>query len=315
MTSLRTKIVKAALRIYTYPYRKAHLSLSRTVKLKVKKYSPPKNFGYCVKTFNGVKTEILSPPNAAKDLYIVQFHGGGHTQCMNSLYRKTAERYAKISGLTVYSIDYRTGSGLKFPSVHDECFKAYKGLPAGKVIAVGDSFGANLMLSTCLRLRDENMPLPRALVCVSAFADLGATGSSYEKNCRTDPMYSLPKKQSFAENEKFIRRITPYTGDTDFKNPYISPAFAKLDGFPPMLIQCGDCETSESDSDMIYENALKAGVQARLTKYEGAFHDFQYLVPSLKESKAAWKEISAFILRISKKNKAEKTQGRIDFDR
>ena len=62
-----------------------------------------------------------------------------------------------------------------------------------------------------------------------------------------------------------------------------------------MPIQCGEAETSESDNDMLYEKALKCGVKAKLTKYYGMWHDFQYLTPFLKESKKAWQEIGEFI--------------------
>ncbi len=300
MISLGARLVKLVLRAYTYPYRKAHRSLSRSIQFKSRKYRPPKGFTYRLERVRGVGVEILAPPHAADGCSIVQFHGGGHTQPMNNMYRKAAQRYAEISGYTVYSIDYRPGKDLVYPALHDACYEAYKGLIgegllAGRIVAAGDSMGANILLSICLRLRDEGLAMPKALISVSCGADLAATGDSYRKNCYRDPLYALPKNQSYEKYERCIRRRTPYCGATDPKDPYLSPAYAELTGFPPILIQCGDCEICESDSDMLYFNALKAGVTAKLTKYEGMFHDFQYITPFLKESRLAWKEIAAFI--------------------
>ena len=68
-----------------------------------------------------------------------------------------------------------------------------------------------------------------------------------------------------------------------------------------MLVQCGDCETSESDSDMLAYAARAANVNVTLTKYKGMFHDFQLLFPSLKESRKAWREIYEFIEKIKYK--------------
>ena len=302
MTSIGARITRAILRLYTYPYRRDHKSLSRSVKFKNKRYTPPENYHYETLLIDGTRVELLSPKNTNAGGCVVQFHGGGHTQAMNDMYRKAAERLCSSTLCPVYSIDYRTGGDLVYPSVHDECFSAYVGLYENRlkdkrVVAIGDSFGANLMLSACLRSRDCGIPLPHALIAVSGFIDLAATGDSYRKNCHADPLYSLPKSQSFAENERFIRRKTPYCGTTSPYDKLLSPAYAEYHGFPAMLIQSGDSETSESDSDMLYEKASKANVEVTLTKYRGMWHDFQYLTPFLKESKIAWREISEFIAR------------------
>ncbi|MDE6967423.1 MAG: alpha/beta hydrolase [Clostridia bacterium] len=303
MMSIGAKITSSIIRLYTYKYRKNHLSLSRSVKFKNKKYNPPKGFSFEIKEICGSKFEILSPNNPNETFSIVHFHGGGSTQKMNSMYRKVAERLSKLSNADVYSIDYKTGENLVYPSLHDECYTAYGGListilKGKKIIAVGDSFGANIILSTCLKLRDKNLPLPEAIVSISCCIDLAATGSSYEKNCYRDPLYSLPKNQSFKEHEKDIRRIIKYVGNTSPYDKFLSPAYAEFDGFPQVLIQCGEAETSESDNDILYEKLLKCGIKAKMTKYYGMWHDFQYITPFLKESKQAWHEISEFILSI-----------------
>ena len=300
MISLGARIVGAILRAYTYPYRKKHKSLSRSIKFKNKPYNPPKNCRYEIAKFNGTSVEILSPTNLNNNVHIVQFHGGGHTQSMNGMYRKVAERLCKISKSTVYSIDYEIGNELIYPSVHNECYSAYVELYKSKlkgkrIIAIGDSFGANLMLSTCLKLRDENIPLPNALISVSCYIDLAATGDSYKNNCYRDPLYSLPKNQRYEDNEQLLKRKTPYCGNTSPFNKLLSPAYANYCNFPDMLIQCGDYETSASDSEMLFLKLKSAGVKAKFTKYNGMWHDFQYLTPFLKESKTAWKEIGQFI--------------------
>lgn len=302
MTSLGARIVRALLRLYTYPYRKNHKSLSRSIKLKTKPYKPSANFEHSVLNVCGTNVEKLCLKKSCNPSYaIVQFHGGGHTQSMNKMYRKAAERLCKSLKCSVYSIDYKTGESLEYPSVHDECYFAYVGLldllKDKSIIAIGDSFGANLMLSTLLRLRDAVLPLPCASIAVSSFIDLAASGDSYRKNCHTDPLYALPKSQKFEDNERHIRRITPYCGTTSPQHELLSPAYANYDGFPPMLIQCGELETSESDSDTLFEKATSAGVKATLTKYEGMWHDFQYITPFLKESKEAWNEIIDFANR------------------
>ena len=206
MMSFGSKITSWIIRLYTYKYRKNHLSLSRSVKFKNKKYNAPKGYSFEIKEIVNSKFEILSPNKPNEDYAIVHFHGGGSTQKMNSMYRKATEKLCKLSNAKVYSIDYKTGENLVYPSVHNECYTAYVDLISTilkdkKIIMVGDSFGANIILSTCLRLRDKNLPMPKAIVSISCCIDLAATGSSYEKNCHRDPLYSLPKNQSFKEHK------------------------------------------------------------------------------------------------------------------
>ena len=101
-----------------------------------------------------MQTEILLPPQPRGAL--LHFHGGGHTQPMNDMYRRIALRYAKLTGRAVFSPCYTAGEGKTYPSVHDECFAAYRAFAARcgmeNTVAAGDSFGANLLLSACLLL-------------------------------------------------------------------------------------------------------------------------------------------------------------------
>lgn len=307
MSSFGSKMINNLLKIGTFYYRKNHLSLSSNIQFKNKNYKPNKKFKYKTFLLNGTKIEMLSQKNSTEnDFAIVQFHGGGCAHSMNNLYRKVAERLCNLSGVPVYSIDYYADKNLTYPSVHNECYNAYlallkENLNGKKIITIGDSFGANVMLSTCIKLRDINMPLPDAIISICCCIDLAATGSSYEKNCYRDPLYSLPKNQSFKEHEKDIRRIIKYIGNSSPYDKYLSPAYADYFNFPQMLIQCGDAETSESDNDMLYEKATQAGVDVTLTKYKDMWHDFQYVTPFLKDSKMAWREISDFIKTIMQK--------------
>ena len=86
MTSFLGGFVKAAIRLYTFKFRRKQASVSRNIKIKNRKYNCPERFIYKVGTFRGVKV-------------------GGAVMDMSSLfYRKVAEKYADLTGLAVYSI-------------------------------------------------------------------------------------------------------------------------------------------------------------------------------------------------------------------
>lgn len=303
MTSFLGGVVKAAIRAYTFKFRRKQASVSRNIKIKQREYKCPERFFFEVKRFNGVKVDILSPKGYSGDKIILQFHGGGAVMDMSSLfYRKVAEKYADLTGVAVYSIDYEADRDKVHPSLLIDCFNAYKGILASgikaeNIVAVGDSMGANLMLATCFKARDEGLPLPKALVSVCAFIDNTAGGESYFVNSHKDPMYALPFYMSAEKYADRLRRVPPYVGNADPKDPYLSPAFGNFRNFPPILIICGAIEVDESDSAMLYEAAKRDGVNVKYNKYAGMFHDFLYIAPFIKESKIAWKDIKDHILQ------------------
>lgn len=69
MISLGAAIVRAALRAYTYPYRKRFASLSRSIAPKNKPYVPHKGFAFAEEEYGGVRVEKVVPPNAGRGLF------------------------------------------------------------------------------------------------------------------------------------------------------------------------------------------------------------------------------------------------------
>ncbi len=301
MTSFLGKIVASAIRIYTYPYRRKQKSLSSNVKLKLTPYIPPKGTEHTTEVYDGTKVEKLSA-NFSNDRIIVHFHGGGAAMGMNDLYRKTAERLLWAGKCDVYTIDYQVGKDKIHPSLLDECTAAFFALTKKfydkKIIAVGDSMGANFLLASCFRARDNGVRLPDGIILVSPFLDMSASGESYSVNCRKDPMYGIPFYQSKKKRCPKLRRIPPYVGNTDVRDPYLSPVFGSFENICEILVQVGEYETSASDSTMLARRAEKYGVETKLEIYRGMFHDFQYFAPFLKESRLSWRSISEFIDKV-----------------
>lgn len=295
MRSLGALAACLLVRLATFPVRLKCGSLSSKITSSSKKYTPPKGMDFSELSLGGARAEMLSPHGF--NGYILHFHGGGRTAPLNNFYRKVACRLARVTGCAVVSADYPTGL-YTYPIMHDYCYAASvafaERFPMDKTVFFGDSYGANLALSCMLRARDNGVPLPAACVCVSPFADMSASGDSYLANCRRDPIYGLTAFQSKRQAPR-LRRISAYCGDADLKGSYLSPCFGDYSYFPPLLVQTGGAETSASDAVFIASAAAKAGVPCRLHIFDGMWHDFQYIFPRLKESRAAYAEISEFI--------------------
>lgn len=140
--------------------------------------------------------------------------------------------------------------------------------------------------------------MPGAVVTISPFIDMAASGSSYQENGYKDPLYAMPKGYPFEQYEKKLRRISPYCGSTPLTHPDLFPAYADFAGFPKTLIQCGCLETSLSDSQMLYQGLSGKGCFAKLHIFDEMWHDFMDMVRWLKESRTAWNERIRFISSI-----------------
>lgn len=296
MTSFLGKVVCGLIRAMTYTRRKNSGSLSESVHVATKPYRPPKGMRYRRIGDGGAAVEILSPQCPRRAL--LHFHGGGRKVPLGGFYRKVAELYAKRFDAEVWSIDYRTGTRLVHPSMLDDCMRALETVERLRDLsdfaAIGDSMGANLMLSSLMKRRDMGGSLPRALVALSPFCDLTASGDSYARNVHADPLYGLPYHMSADKYGDRVRRVPLYCGETSPADPSLSPVFGDFSKFPPVSLHVGERETSCDDAYAVADAARRDGAHAEVTEYGGMFHDFMLFVPFLQESKRCFKAIEKF---------------------
>jgi len=216
----------------------------------------------------GVPAEWIVPPGAAGDRVILYLHGGGYVMGSINTHRAMIARIARASEAKALALNYRMAPEDPFPTAVDDATAAYRWLLAqgykpGKIVISGDSAGGGLTLATLLALRDAGTPLPAAAVPISPWADLEGTGASVETRAAADPM---------VDKAGLLRMAGMYAGDSDPKNPLISPIYGDYKGLPPMLIQVGDAEILLDDATRVAERARSAGVKVELEAWPDMFH-------------------------------------------
>ena len=237
--------------------------------------------------------EFLRWKESASRRVILQLHGGGYVGALKNSYRTMAGLYSEVSkGAGVLTIDYRVAPENPFPAALEDALTAYEwllsqGYREEDIILAGDSAGGGLAMAMCHYLNDRERNLPLAIIAMSPWTDLTASGQSYTENYKIDPLFGNTRDSLIYDN--------PYIGAYNPKNPYISPMFGDFSGFPPMLIQVGSHEMLLSDSETVAEKAKEAGVKVRMSVYEGMFHVFQMAATLMPESKKAWAEVGKFI--------------------
>jgi acetyl esterase/lipase len=224
---------------------------------------------------------------------ILYLHGGGYVGKLKNRHRLMAMKYCESAeDVLVLMPDYRTAPEHPYPEALVDAIDAFdwlirQGFKEENIIIAGDSAGGGLALAVCLYLKHYRRNLPKAIIAMSPWTDMTASGASYLFNYENDPLFGKTKKSLLFNRD--------YLGKAHQQTPYVSPLFGDYSDFPPMLIQVGGDEMLLSDSIRVAEKAKKEGVKVWLHVYDGMFHDFQMAGDLIPESKEAWKEIALFL--------------------
>ncbi|PTQ70763.1 alpha/beta hydrolase [Celeribacter persicus] len=84
-------------------------------------------------------------------------------------------------------------------------------------------------------------------------------------------------------------------GDSDPRNPNVSPLFASFPNCPPVLLQASDCEILRDDSIRMADHLRHEGAEVRLSVTQGAPHVWQMFDGLFPEARQAIEETGQFI--------------------
>lgn len=218
---------------------------------------------------------------------LLYLHGGAFMVGSPQTHRAITSHLAAQSGARVCALDYRLAPEHPWPAAADDALAAYRALleqgqPAGRIVLVGDSAGGQLTLATALRLRDEGLPLPAALVCFSPVTDL--TGETWHEPPAGDPLLNR------AWLGQGVDAYCP--AGVDRRSALLSPLRADLSGLPPLLVQVGEDEHLLSQSLRLRDSA---GLDLRLEVYPGQWHVFQINCGLLAVAALALRRVVEFL--------------------
>lgn len=228
---------------------------------------------------------------------VLMLHGGGWIQGGGELTAVMTVLEAATLGLRVRGVDYRMAPDHPYPAPLDDCLSAYRALLAEtdpELIAItGTSAGANLAAATVLRARDEGLPRPAAVALWSPSVDLTRDGDTWHTLDGLDPIIG----------QHMGTLMDYYARGQDPLDPYLSPVFGDLSGFPPTLLGSGTRDGLLSDTVRFHRALRRAGVDAGLHVHEAMTHSAFF--GGAPEEAEVGAEVKAFLherLRTSKES-------------
>ena len=223
---------------------------------------------------------------------ILYCHGGGYTSGNLGYSKVLASKLTKVTGYDVLTFEYRLAPEHPYPSAVEDAMRAWNhlmclGYGARDVVVAGDSAGGNLALVLCHKLKYENRMLPAALLLMSPWTDMTASGASLTERADLDPMLT----------PEYIKAVTKaYAPGQDLRFPELSPLFGNFTDFPPTLIQVGTHEILYSDSVRLRDALREAGVDCHLEVWKDMWHVFQ-MFPT-KKAASAMEQMGRFLLEL-----------------
>jgi epsilon-lactone hydrolase len=217
---------------------------------------------------NGVSTYVLRPghlPDGPDTPVYLDIHGGALIMGGGEACRLMAAGGALGRSMITWAVDYRMPPLHPFPAGLDDCVAIYRKAleeraPADLFVG-GGSAGGNLAAALILRAKDEGLPMPAALVLGTPEVDLTESGDSFHTNLGFDHVLSPLMNVNLL-----------YANGHDLTEPYLSPLFGDLTGFPPTFLWTGTRDLFLSNTVRMHRKLRAAGVEAELHVGEAMPH-------------------------------------------
>jgi acetyl esterase/lipase len=216
-------------------------------------------------------------------------HGSGYALCSPRTHRRLAAWLSSLTGLPVFSVDYRLAPRHRFPTAALDVQAGWdwllteQRLAPDRVVIAGDSAGGHLATDLLLQPGVEH---PAGMVLFSPLVDLTFARSRTRESLRRDPAI---------RSADAARLVALYCGDTDLSHPRLSLDVAGGRPMPSTLIQAGGAEMLVGDARALAADITAAGGSCELEVWPDQVHVFQALPKLAPEAVAAMRRAAAFI--------------------
>jgi len=236
--------------------------------------------------------EFSLVPGSDPESVLLFFHGGGY--CSGSIlsHRRMVTEAGRACGVRTLALAYSLAPERPYPAALDDALAAWRflrasGIEARRIVVGGDSAGAGLTLALIQRLRAAGDAPPACGWLVSPWTDLTMSGATLTSKDAVDPLIHKGYLEELASAYAPARM--------DRADPLLSPLFADLTGFPPLLVQVGSEETLLSDATRFAEAAGAARVAVTLEVWPEMIHAWPLWNARLEAGRRALQRLGAFV--------------------
>lgn len=283
--------LKSGRRIYD-PNNPMDYRAVREKEVKQNKYAKaPKSVSISESVIGGVQVELLTKDCNPTDRIIMYIHGGGFVVGSVKTRRAFTGYVVNRLGYNVLAVEYRLAPEVPFPAAPTDCFAVYKELikeyDPQKIVILGESAGGNLVLSTLLQIKAENLPQPASAICIAPCVQFDEVFPSYINNEKTDSIVVNLSEEVF---DKYLQSRSV----DDARNPIFAPYYGDFTGCCPIYLWVSTSEILYDDSVKLYEKLREGNHLCNIYIRNKMMHTWM-VIPYFPEAKKDLKRMKAHL--------------------
>ncbi|WP_406632487.1 alpha/beta hydrolase [Pseudarthrobacter quantipunctorum] len=246
-----------------------------------------------------VPVRIYTPAQADSYRLLVYFHGGAFFLGSLDTHDHVARALAKETGHKVISVRYRLAPESVFPAGLDDCYGVVRWAAEqgsslgwnGKNLAIaGDSSGGNFAAVVAGKAHDDGFDRITHQVLFYPSVDLDFDGDRYPSLRENAEGYGLETAGLAPFNAFYIN------SGADPANPLVSPIKRQdLTGLPAALVITAEHDPLRDEGELYGRRLEEAGVEATVSRYDGANHGFVQNFSWIPEFYRAFEETAEFL--------------------
>ncbi|ROO83330.1 acetyl esterase [Actinocorallia herbida] len=248
-----------------------------------------------------VPVRVYTPVEADSYGVLVYFHGGAFFLGSLETHDHVARSLAKETGLKVVSVGYRLAPEHAFPAGLEDCYAVVRwaadngeslGWDGTTLAIAGDSSGGTFAAAVAGLAHDDGFDRITHQVLFYPSLDLDFDVDRYPSLRENAVGYGLETAGLKPFNAFYL------DGGADPADPRVSPIKrADLTGLPKALVITGELDPMRDEGELYGRRLKDAGVDATVSRYDGAGHGFVQHFAWIPEFHRAYAETRDFLAR------------------
>ncbi|MFF3503382.1 alpha/beta hydrolase [Streptomyces sp. NPDC003247] len=249
--------------------------------------------------YGDVPVRAYTPTGETAYGLLVYFHGGAFFLGSVETHDHVARSLAKATGFKVVSVGYRLAPEHAFPAGLEDCYGVVRwaaengealGWDGERLAIAGDSSGGTFVAAVAQAAHDDGFGAITHQVLYYPSLDLDFDEDRYPSLVENAVGYGLETAGLKPFNAFYV------DSGADPADPRVSPAKRDdLCGLPRALVVTAEFDPLRDEGELYGRRLAEAGVEAVVSRYDGAGHGFVQHFGWLPEYRKVFEETAAFL--------------------